>query len=80
MADFPRRLMHGSGGYMDLDESRLLLATRESLALDDITERLNQVELVLEDADAEPDGRRLRRVNHTDTRFWVRSVERQPRS
>src|SRR5689334_8562497 len=34
---------------------------------------------MLEDAhDDSADGRRMRRVNHTETRFWVRSVDAEP--
>jgi hypothetical protein len=78
MVSFPQRLRHGTGAYMDLDESRLLVATRDSMALDDLTERLKQARLMLEDAADDQDRRRMFRVNHTDTRFWVRSPDGEP--
>ncbi len=78
MATFPDRLPHGSGASMRIDRTRLLLATRESMTVDDVATLLVPARLALEDAGEEPDGRRMARVNHTDTRFWVRSADREP--
>lgn len=75
MARFPLRLQHGTGRSLDLDQARLLLAFRQPVSSKDLASRLAQMRLALEDAGEDPDGRRMERVNHTDTRFWVRSVE-----
>jgi len=60
---------------MDLDQARLLLAFRQPVSIQDLASRLAQIRLILEDAGEAADGRRMQRVNHTDTRFWVRSVD-----
>lgn len=78
MSIFPRRLVHGTGAPMELDDTRLLIATRDRLDPDDLTARLKQARVVLEDAGDDPDARRFERINHTATRFWVRSADREP--
>ena len=79
MATFPQRLRHSTGAYLDLDETRLLLAFREPVPVPDLVSRLADLRLVLEDAhDDAPDGRRMRRVNHTENRFWVRAADGEP--
>jgi len=78
MAHFPARLRHGTGRYMDLDRTRLLLAFRQPPPADDLASQLKRLRLMLEDAGDEADGRRLQRVNHTDARFWVRSIDGEP--
>lgn len=78
MTNFPDRLPHGSGAYLDLDPSRLLLATRESMEPNEVEERLSQTRLGLEDPGDNTDARQMRRVNHTETRFWVRTKDHAP--
>ncbi len=77
MNGFPKRLQHGSGGMVLLDESRLLLAFREEQVREELAVRLKELGLALEDEsrDVESGASGYRgRVNHTPTRFWVRSV------
>jgi subtilisin family serine protease len=78
MTSFPDRLPHGSGAYMDLVASRLLLATRVPMGLDEVGQRLSETGLGLEGSGEDSDARRMRRVNHTDTRFWLRSNDDEP--
>lgn len=75
MARFPLRLSHGTGRRMELDATRLLLAFLRETSVEDLRARLARIRLTLEDAGDDADGRRMRRVNHTDTRVWVRSIE-----
>ena len=78
MSEFPRRLVHGTGAPMDLEATRLLVATKERLDPDELAARLKQARVVLEDSADDADGRRMERINHTDTRFWVRSADGEP--
>jgi subtilisin family serine protease len=61
---------------MTLDRTRLLLAFREKHAPEDVEKLLARVGLTLEDAGAERENGATSlapRINHTETRFWVRS-------
>ena len=81
MSLFPPRLSRGGDGdgdYLLLEDSRLLLASRKPTTPEKLTGPLKKAGLMLEDAGEEPAGRRTHRVNHTDTRFWVRSADRGP--
>ena len=78
MSIFPRRLVHGTGVPMELDDTRLLIATKEPIEQDDLAARLKQARVVLEDAGDEQDARQLERINHTADRFWIRSADREP--
>lgn len=76
MRYFPRELRHGSGAMMTLDPTRLLLAFKEAMAIEKVTEQLKELRLVLEDAqdtEREKRSRPFDVVNHTDRRFWIRS-------
>jgi len=75
MSKFPQRLSRGNGEYLTLDETRLLLATREASEREELAGRLEEGGLILEDARDDPDARTMERVNHTPTRFWVRSAD-----
>ncbi|MBA3799955.1 MAG: hypothetical protein H0X18_12850, partial [Geodermatophilaceae bacterium] len=75
MSKFPQRLSRGNGEYLTLDETRLLLATREASEREELAGRLEEVGLILEDARDDRDARTMERVNHTPTRFWVRSAD-----
>src|SRR5215207_4597387 len=78
MRKFPQRLSRGNGDQLLIDDTRLLLATRKPADRKDLTARLRRAGLTLEDAADDSDGRRRFRVNHTATRFWVRSADREP--
>jgi hypothetical protein len=75
---FPQRLSRGNGDSLLLDDTRLLIATRTPPDRDELVTALRRAGLVPEDATDDPDGRRRYRINHTDTRFWVRSADREP--
>jgi subtilisin family serine protease len=78
MSEFPKRLMHGTGVPMDLEATRLLVATKERFDPAELSARLKQARVVLEDAADDADGRRMERINHTDTRFWIRAADGGP--
>jgi subtilisin family serine protease len=46
--------------------------------IQDLESQLVGVRLTIEDTGEAADGRRMQRVNHTDTRFWVRSIDGEP--
>ena len=80
MNGFPRTLRHGADTTLFLDPTRLLLAFRERQERDALAKLLREVGLRLED---DPDPKELRNlagnvpeepVNHTDRRFWVRTI------
>jgi subtilisin family serine protease len=81
MENFPRELRHGSGATMTLDPTRLLLAFTEPVSPEEIQSRLDNLGLVLEDAQ---DTERYKQthpfefVNHTDRSYWVRSQTGEP--
>jgi subtilisin family serine protease len=77
MRNFPLELRHGSGALMRLDPTRLLLAFREPILREDLEGRLREFGIVLEAApDTGQDERAnpFEEVNHTERRFWVRSL------
>lgn len=78
MSTFPQRLARGGGDVLLLDQSRLLLALRQPVEPDEIAAQLTRSRVALEDARDEQDGRRMFRVNHTATRYWVRSLDGEP--
>jgi hypothetical protein len=76
MTRFPSRLKHGSNEYVELDPARLLLAFRESIDREAIDRMLSELGFDLEEApgDEAAGARGMQRINHTDTRYWVRSI------
>lgn len=81
MRDFPHEMKHGSGVMMTLEPARLLLALKEELPRRDLEARLADAGFVLEDAREErKEGLRPMEevVNHTETRFWIRSRSGKP--
>jgi subtilisin family serine protease len=81
MKNFPSEVRHGSGVMMALEPARLLLALKKELSLQDLETRLAKAGFMLEDAKEE--GEKKPRpvgeiVNHTETRFWVRSRSGKP--
>jgi hypothetical protein len=77
MNDYPRELQHGSGVVMVLDVTRLLLAFEEVTARAEVETVLRGLGLALEDAsDRQPprSPRPMFVVNHTNRRFWIRSL------
>jgi Subtilase family len=74
MKNFPQDLRHASG-MMRLDATRLLLAFRESQIPQDLIPSLQYLGLALEeDEPGEADSFLRERINHTDRRFWVRTL------
>ena|SRR5882724_3551959 len=76
MDNFPRELAHDSGATMRLDPSRLLLRFREAMAPAEVTTRIDEFGLILEDAQVPDQQQQLgpfQPVHHTDRLFWVRS-------
>jgi hypothetical protein len=76
MPRFPDRLLHGFHGWISRDHSRLLLAFKVEIRRNpDFDHRLAALLLALEDRDDKPTTGPTPRVNHTDRRLWVRSVD-----
>ena len=78
MSTFPNRLSRGGGEVLLLDPSRLLLAFQQPVEPSEIEARLTRARATLEVDEDERDGRSMFRVNHTSTRYWVRSVDGGP--
>jgi subtilisin family serine protease len=81
MENYPFELRHGSGAVMTLDPTRLLLAFKEPTPHEEVEARLREFDLVMEnlqDTEREELARPFDFVNHTDHRFWVRSLTDQP--
>jgi len=84
MDALPRTLSHPSGGWVELDESRLLLAFDKPPAEKALDAALRRAGLVLEEDLAPENGkarngaRSFEQINHTDRRFWVRSQRGGP--
>src|SRR5512132_345909 len=77
---FPRTLSHPSGGWVALDESRLLVGFDKPPTRKSLETALRRAGLELEgdgprEAQGKPQNgsRSFEQVNHTDLRFWVRS-------
>ncbi len=75
MERFPTTLPHASHGRMTLDPTRLLLAFHAPQNLDSLRQRLAGLSLVLEGDRDKAARRPAQAVNHTRTRFWVRSLD-----
>lgn len=80
MTNYPRTLRHGSGVMMTLDPTRLLLAFREPQAREELEQSLRRLGLILEEGEPQQTGssRMMEIVNHTERRFWVRSINGRP--
>jgi subtilisin family serine protease len=76
MGNFPTQLPHDDEEVL-LDITRRLLAVHTSTDRDTVAVQLRPAELVLEDTGEVPSVRNSDAVNHTDTRFWVRSADGQ---
>lgn len=76
MKNFPRELPHGSGVTLILDATRLLIDFREPTESNAVERSITSHDLMLEpSASYDYPGERPRAeiVNHTETRFWVRT-------
>jgi hypothetical protein len=74
MERFPSTLPHASHGRMNLDPTRLLLAFHSPQTADGLRQRLAGLALMLEGERDKAARRPAAPVNHTRTRFWVRSL------
>ncbi len=91
---FPGRLQHactikGKTPVLKLDRSRLLLAFKQKQSRETVQQLLIRVPLLLEGLlDAEKNHHQAEKkhhrerpvINHTDRRFWVRTIDRTPLS
>lgn len=74
MKNFPTLLTTPSGREVVLDKKRLLLAFRNPTESRDVASAIKEFDLVLEDNyDRKEKNKHWDQVNHTPTRFWVRS-------
>src|SRR5215207_6765388 len=76
MRDFPPEIRRDAETTVQLDDTRLLLAFKETRRLQDLSHPLRDVGLILEHDRRDVDGTLTPdRVNHTDTRFWVSGLD-----
>jgi hypothetical protein len=78
MKNFPKTLRHSSQAQMHLEPSRLLLVFKVPPSARDLDEALSRIGMVIESAQPGAPGRITERINHTNTRFWVRSTNDKP--
>jgi subtilisin family serine protease len=75
MQRFPATLPHATQGRMNLDPTRLLLAFHAPQDPQALRKRLAGLALALEDERDKAARRPAQPVNHTATRYWVRSLD-----
>jgi subtilisin family serine protease len=79
MREFPSEIRRDAETTVQLDDTRLLLAFKEPRGFQDLSRPLGDLDLVLEHDRYDVDGTLTPdRVNHTDTRFWVSTVDGRP--
>lgn len=75
MRDYPDELRRDLNTVVRLDTTHLLLAFKEPHTLDDISLPLQHLGLAFEEGDREKASSFSNRaINHTDRRFWVRTL------
>jgi subtilisin family serine protease len=82
MTTFSETLRHPSGATAALSPTRLLLAFKKPFKQEELKPILKELGFALEET-ADVQGKKETKrpmflINHTDTRFWVRSVDNKP--
>jgi hypothetical protein len=78
MKRFPSSLNTTETRGSVLDRSRLLVAFTEATTPEDVEVLVREYDLKLEEVPSDKLGNRSLQINHTDRRFWLRSINQEP--
>ncbi len=78
MKRFPRTLSNFGKPESVLDENRILVAFKKATNTNEVQQLVQELGLKLESDERSQEGRLRVEINHTDKRYWLRSVANSP--
>jgi hypothetical protein len=78
MKRFPKTISTSGRSSSVLDDSRLLVAFKRATTADEVQHLVEPLGLTLETGERSQDDRLRVEVNHTETRYWLRSANGSP--
>lgn len=75
MKKFPKSLTASPGIESKLEPSMMLVSFKKPMEMDNVQSIAKELKLVVFSGDGPNDNARWKRVNHTNTRFWLKSED-----